>query len=226
MGPIKVFIADSQHLILAGLKSILFSNTDFSVVGEAESGIELLEKVKLTNADILIIDFTSENFELDQLKQINLKFPSIKILAITPIYSKSVIQGAIKVGVRSYLLKTCDSLEIYEAIYATAKGEKFYCSKVLDVILNENESGSFKSASVNCEGSSISERESEIIALIAEGFSNKEIADKLFLSPHTVNTHRKNIMAKIGVNNAAGIVLYAVKQNLISPNKFLFSSAV
>jgi DNA-binding NarL/FixJ family response regulator len=134
------------------------------------------------------------------------------------------MQAAIKAGVKSYLLKTCDKLEIYEALYATAKGEKFYCSKVLDVIINEPDLGSDKSLSANCDGVSISERESEIIVLIAEGFSNKEIADKLFLSPHTVNTHRKNIMAKIGVNNTAGIVIYAVKEQLISPNKFLFSA--
>ncbi len=224
MNPINVFVADSQQLILAGLKSILYSNSDFEIVGEAETGNELLDKIKAYTPDILIIDFTSEHFELEQLKQVNLKFPHLKILAITPPSSKSVMQAAIKAGVKSYLLKTCDKLEIYEALYATAKGEKFYCSKVLDVIINEPDLGSDKSLSANCDGVSISERESEIIVLIAEGFSNKEIADKLFLSPHTVNTHRKNIMAKIGVNNTAGIVIYAVKEQLISPNKFLFSA--
>ena len=224
MNPINVFVADSQQLILAGLKSILYSNSDFEIVGEAETGDDLLVKIKANTPDILIIDFTSENFELEQLKQVYLKFPDLKILAITPPSPKSVMQAAIKAGVKSYLLKTCDKPEIFEALYATAKGEKFYCSKVLDVIINEPDLGSDKSLSANCDGVSISERESEIIVLIAEGFSNKEIADKLFLSPHTVNTHRKNIMAKIGVNNTAGIVIYAVKEQLISPNKFLFSA--
>jgi DNA-binding CsgD family transcriptional regulator len=75
----------------------------------------------------------------------------------------------------------------------------------------------------NCEAVNISERELEIIKLIAEGYTNVEIAEKLFLSPHTVNTHRKNILQKLGINNTAAIVMYAVKTNLVSPNKFLFA---
>jgi DNA-binding CsgD family transcriptional regulator len=78
----------------------------------------------------------------------------------------------------------------------------------------------------NCEAVSITERELEIITLIAEGYTNVEIADKLFLSPHTVNTHRKNILQKLGVNNTAAIVMYAVKTQLVSPNKFLFSPSL
>ena len=80
------------------------------------------------------------------------------------------------------------------------------------------------SEELNCAPVSISEREMEIIALIAEGFTNQEIAEKLFLSSHTINTHRKNIMAKLGVKNTAGIVMYAIKAQLVSPNKYLFSS--
>jgi DNA-binding CsgD family transcriptional regulator len=78
----------------------------------------------------------------------------------------------------------------------------------------------------NCEAVSITERELEIITLIAEGYTNVEIAEKLFLSPHTVNTHRKNILQKLGVNNTAAIVMYAVKTQLVSPNKFLFSPSL
>ena len=94
------------------------------------------------------------------------------------------------------------------------------CGKIASAVLED------KSSSVTeytCEGLNISDREMEIIKLIAEGLSNKEVADKLFLSTHTVTTHRKNIMNKLGLNNTAGLVLFAVRENLISPNHFIFS---
>ncbi len=96
------------------------------------------------------------------------------------------------------------------------------CSKIVSNILEE-EKLEFSTES-SCHGLHISDREMEIVKLIAEGLSNKEVADKLFLSTHTVTTHRKNIMSKLGVNNTAGLVLFAVRENLVSPNHFLFSS--
>ncbi|MGZ4158606.1 MAG: response regulator transcription factor, partial [Bacteroidia bacterium] len=125
-------------------------------------------------------------------------------------------------GVTSHLLKDCDEDEIVEAIYKTAKGEQFMCGKIVTNILEVKPEAAFESS---CEGLNISDREMEIIKLIAEGFSNKEVADKLFLSTHTITTHRKNIMNKLGVNNTAGLVLFAVRENLVSPNHFLFSAA-
>jgi DNA-binding NarL/FixJ family response regulator len=118
------------------------------------------------------------------------------------------------------LLKDCDQDEIVEAIYKTAAGEQFMCGKIVTSVLDDSTANI---ASSSCEGLNISEREMEIIKLIAEGLSNKEVADKLFLSTHTVTTHRKNIMNKLGVNNTAGLVLFAVRENLISPNHFLFA---
>ena len=97
------------------------------------------------------------------------------------------------------------------------------CGKIVNSILN-NDAKTNRNTDYSCEGMNISDREIEIITLIAEGFSNKEVADKLFLSTHTVTTHRKNIMNKLGVNNTAGLVLFAVRENLVSPNHFLFSS--
>ena len=97
--------------------------------------------------------------------------------------------------------------------------ERFFCGKVLDVIGEDGEHEDF----VSCEPVSLSLREIEIIQQVAAGQTNKQIADSLHLSAHTVMTHRKNIMNKLGINNTAGLVIYAVKENLISPNKFLFN---
>ncbi|MNE35051.1 Response regulator protein VraR [compost metagenome] len=126
---------------------------------------------------------------------------------------------------KSYIKKDCDSQEIIDSIRETWRGNKFFCGQILETIrdaaidVNDIDFDSF-----SCEPIMLSERETEIITMIAEGLTNVMIADSLCLSNHTINTHRKNIMAKLGVKNTAGIVIYAVKTNLVSPNKFLFAA--
>jgi DNA-binding NarL/FixJ family response regulator len=189
-------------------------------VGEAEKAEDLNEKLTLYHPDVLVIDYTSLYFCIDDIQVIHQQFPEVNILAVTTPQNKIVISKAIENGVVSHLLKDCGKDEIIEAIHTTAKGEKFFCGKILDVILKEKDSTS----GVSCEGIKLSVREIEIIQNVAEGLSNKEIAERLFLSVHTVTTHRKNIMSKLGVNNTAGLMMYAIRQNLIEQNKFLFAS--
>ena len=106
----------------------------------------------------------------------------------------------------------------------TYKGNRFFCGQILETIHKANiDVDDIDCDALSCEPLSLSEREMEIITLIAEGYTNTQIADMIFLSTHTVNTHRKNIMGKLGVKNTAGIVMYAVKTNLVTPNKFLFA---
>ncbi|HET6244247.1 MAG: response regulator transcription factor [Bacteroidetes bacterium] len=226
MPAIKVLIADNQFIAAEGLKSLVQSVKGFSFIGVAENSTELYEYLSSCCPDVLIIDHASSAFQLDDISKIRALAPGINILAIIQDQTKMFFVSSIKIGVTSILLKNCDREEIIEAIYSTSKAEKFYCSKVLDVIVNQTENANPLSISsfATCEGINISDREEEIIKFIAEGYSNKQIADLLFLSPHTINTHRKNIMNKIGVNNTAGIVIYAIKKEIISPNKYLFSS--
>ena len=224
MNKIKILLAESNYLTRRGIKSLLAESADLQLVAEAQNQEELIEKIKLFQPDLLIIDYFSAAFKFENIQQLIKKDRKFKTLAITSLQTKNTITKALESGVISYLLKECDEAEIMEAIYKAAKGEKFLCGKVLDVILNDDkEAFNFPSYS-SCEGINITDREMEIIKLIAEGYANKQIADKLFLSTHTVTTHRKNIMSKLDINNTAGIVLYAVRENLISPNKYLFSS--
>ena len=221
MSRIKITIADSHFLSRKGLAVLLQENADFVLLSEALSSSELVNQAKFYQPDLIIIDYTSVNFSLESLQQIVKKYPNTKFLAITDLQSNITIAKAMNTGVTSHLLKDCDQDEIVEAIYKTAIGETFMCGKIASAVLED------KSSTANdytCEGLNISEREMEIIKLIAEGYSNKEVADKLFLSTHTVTTHRKNIMNKLGLNNTAGLVLFAVRENLISPNHFLFSA--
>ena len=221
MEKIRITIADSHFLSRKGLAVLLNENTDFTLIAEALSSSDLVSQSKFYKPDLIIIDYTSFNYSLEGLMLIVKKYPQSKLLAITDVQPNEIISKALAIGVTSHLLKDCDQDEIIEAIYKTALGEKFICGKIVSNIMEEKLENV---SEYSCEGLNISDREMEIIKLIAEGSSNKEVADKLFLSTHTVTTHRKNIMNKLGVNNTAGLVLFAVRENLVSPNHFLFSA--
>ena len=220
----KVLLADSNYLLREGLKS-LFRNSDYSVNGEVQSGSELFEKVLLAQPDLVIINFTSENFSVADISKIHSACASAKILAITERPKKQLVTQAMENGVNSYLMIDCDREEIMDAVRSTFQGESFFCGKILnEVIQQAQEVEDVVIPPFSCNGVKISAREAEIISLVAEGMTNKQIAEQLFLSTHTVITHRKNIMNKLGLNNTAGLVLFAIRQNIISPNKFLFSN--
>ena len=220
---INVLVADNNFLVRLGLKSVIDETKDFHWQGEATKAEQLNEKLSENKTDVLILDYASPKFCVDDVQIIHEYFPKVKILAITYPQTKETYSKAIENGVISHLLKECSKEEIVEAIYNTYKGEKFFCGKVVDVVFKESETSNIKG--VSCDGVKISGREIEIIKLVAEGFSNKEIAEKIFLSVHTVATHRKNIMSKLNVNNSAGLVMYAIEKNLIpSNNAFAYKS--
>jgi DNA-binding NarL/FixJ family response regulator len=222
---IRVAVADSSRLVRTGLDVVLSQESDIELVGEAESVAQLVELLASFAIDVLLIDFTAQNFSLEVIAELTRTFPNTRVVAITPDQNGETIINALKAGVTSYIKKDCDFDEIISSVRETAQGSKFFCGKILETIRRVNIDVDGQDWShFNCEPVHISEREQEIITLIAEGFTNTEIAERLFLSHHTVNTHRKNIMHKLGVNNTAAIVMYAVKANLVNVNKFLFSS--
>lgn len=213
MKKIKILIADNSYLIRRGFCSIINQINDFSLVGEAEKAEELNDKLLRYKPDILIIDYASRYFCLDDISIIQQYFPEVKILAITNPQSKNIVSKAIEYGVISHLLKDCGEEEIIESIYCTSKGQKFMCGKIVNMLLQKSESSSLK---YSCDGVKLSEREIQILQLIAGGLANKQIADKLFISIHTVMTHRKHIMSKLKINNTASLVMFALQENLIS----------
>lgn len=116
--------------------------------------------------------------------------------------------------------------EVIQAIEETSKGGTFFCGQILAAIEAESiEVDDLELANANCDPILLTEREIEVLTLISEGLTNVQIADKLFLSNHTVNTHRKNIMQKLGVKNTASMVMFAVKSGFVSPNRFLFQNS-
>ena len=220
----RVVLADSNELMRVGLRTVLKTIPQLQIVGEARNSAELIGQTQDFDVNLVVIDYTADGFEIDVIPKVLSKRPDIRFLAITPEQSAQTLVNALRSEVQSYVKKDCDLGEILDAVKDTHLGKKFFCGQILETIqrasidVNDMDLDSF-----TCEPVVLSERESEIITLIAEGLTNAQIAEQLFLSNHTINTHRKNIMNKLGVKNTAGIVMYAVKTNLVSPNKFLFA---
>ncbi|NVK64316.1 MAG: response regulator transcription factor [Flavobacteriales bacterium] len=220
----KIVLADSNELVRLGIRSALKNDLEVELVGEATNSKDLIELVKSFETDVVVVDYTADGFSIDVVVELRGLRKGVNILAITPEQSAQTVVDALRSGVMSYVKKDCSIAEIVDAVRETGKGSKFFCGQILETIQVANlDVDDIDFEAFSCEPVVLSERESEIIVLIAEGHTNSQIADMLFLSNHTVGTHRKNIMAKLGVRNTAGIVMYAVKTNLISPNKFLFA---
>jgi DNA-binding NarL/FixJ family response regulator len=222
---IKVLIADKNFLSRVGLELLVGELKGFELVPTVCGDLKTLEsQLHLSKPNLLIADFLSLGIKSEELKRFSKISPRTKIMVITEMLSKSEFNKVLSGNVTSYLLKDCDKSEILEAINSTIKGDKFICGKIVSFLTAAPEIKSNNSfiKSLGCDGISVTDREIEIIRAIAEGLSNKLIADKLSLSTHTVNTHRKNIMAKLGVNNTAGVVMFAVKNQLLETNFSLF----
>ncbi len=223
----RVILADSNDLVRAGLRAILSSVKKLEIVSEARNNQQLKDQIKNFGTDVVVLDYTSENFDIDVVHTILATNNTVKFLAITPLQSAQTLVDALRSGVMSYVKKDCDVQEIVDAVVETSKGNKFFCGKILETIQKASiDVNDIDFENFTCEPIMLSVRELEVIVLIADGLTNGQIAEQLFLSTHTINTHRKNIMSKLGVKNTAGIVMYAVKTGLVSPNKFLFASDV
>jgi len=213
----KLLVADSSFLTREGLKSLLQSLPAYQMVEVSENHL-LQAEIKKSMPDVLVVDPLSFGISQEQIAALKKEFSGLQILAITNLLPKRDISIYLDSGVTGFLLKDCDRDEICEAIESTRKGERFLCGKIADVLLTDAEIKVTPAYTkkLSCEGFVVSEREIEVIKMIALGLSNKQIADKLCLSLHTVNTHRKNILQKLKVNNTAGVVMFAVKNNLLT----------
>lgn len=217
----SVLIADKNFLTRVGLELLVGELKGFEVVpsvcGDKQ---DLLSQISLSKPDLVLLDFHSLGMSISELNTITSTYKKIKFLAFSPIMTKNEMNSVLKCRISAFLLKECDKAEIMEAINASINGEKFVCGKIISMLTIEKEINANNSyiKTLKCDGLTITERETEIIVEISLGLSNKQIADKLHLSTHTVNTHRKNIMLKLGVNNTAGIVMFAVKNHLLETN--------
>lgn len=217
MARISILIAETQYLIIEGLQSIFDRYSNLKVIGVMVNKQDLFENLDALRPDILVIDpLNLEDFRLDDLHTLETLCPDTRILLITDISDPALVRRIVEGGAKGYLTKTCDEREIIDAIYALLRGENMYCHKVVN-ILTEGMAG----LEPDCEPAGLSEREIEIIRLIANGYTTRQIADKLYRSFHTITTHRKNIMKKLGINSTSELMVYAMNSGLIQPREQL-----
>ncbi|HEX6889947.1 MAG TPA: response regulator transcription factor [Chryseolinea sp.] len=210
--PINVLIADNQPLTSAGLRHILAEKPDISIVDHVMSGDRLFALVKQHQPDLVIADYDSPGYvSKDDLAAIKNYSPKTNVLVVSSDSNKESILQVLQSGVIGYVTKQCSHNEVLAAVYAVAKGEKFYCHKILDIIMEKH----FHPESKVTIERNLTARETEILTLLASGYSTKRLADQLHLSPHTIHTHRKSIIKKLKIKSPTEYVIHAIDLGLI-----------
>jgi DNA-binding NarL/FixJ family response regulator len=212
MKPVTIVLADGEVLVRLGLRHLLSDDPSFEIVAEAADEEELFEELEAHRPSVIILDYNQpDQFSLSTVTRVKKWAPSSHILVISSDNDKKNIYQVLEQGVHSFLTKTCGEEEILDAVKATAKGDKFFCTRIIDYLLEK----SFSKEEESCAPSPLSSREIEILQLIAKGLIAKEIAGLLNLSTHTVYTHRKNIMKKLNLSTSSELVLYAVNNGIV-----------
>lgn len=207
MDKIKVLVVDDHPMVLEGMRSMLQQITFVTVAGTVSNAYEAIEHIKLTIPDIVITDINMPEINGIELSlKIKKEFPQVKIIAMSTFKERSYISQMIQNGASGYLVKSASKEEIEEAILSVYEG-KLYMS--LDINLSSSDKLELNNIPV------LSSREKEVLQLIADGMTNPQIAAKLFLSMHTVDSHRKNLLTKFAVNNTASLIKMAAKYNLV-----------
>lgn len=212
---LKVFITDDHELYLEGLVLLLNKQTGIEVIGSAFTGESLLSQLPNMDIDILLLDVHLPDIgEEELLKKIREIQPGLKILYLTIMRGTRYIHKLLKYDIQGYLLKNTNIAELTSALETVAGGNKFF-SKEINILDTNQDFRNTVTIEDKKVDEILSKREIEVLTLICKEYSNSEIAKKLFLSVSTVETHRKNLIAKLGVNNTVGLVKFALKNKLI-----------
>jgi DNA-binding NarL/FixJ family response regulator len=208
---IKLLIADDHSLIIDGLKTTLSAEDEFEIVATAKNGKQVLEYLQLFGIDVVLMDINMPEVDgVEATAIIKEKHPETKVIALSMYDDALHLNKMIVAGASGYILKSVGKEELVMAIKKVHNGEKHFSSEItLNLI------GDHKNTANTFTDAALTERETEILTLVAQGLSNIKIAEKLFISQRTVDTHRTNIMKKIGVNNVAGIIKYAYQNGLL-----------
>jgi DNA-binding NarL/FixJ family response regulator len=212
---LKVFITDDHELYLEGLVLLLNKQPGIEVIGSAFTGESLLKQLPNEEIDILLLDVHLPDIgEEELLLKIREHQPSLKILYLTIMRGTRYIHKLLKYDIHGYLLKNTNITELTKALETVAGGNKYF-SKEINILDTNQDFRNTVTIEDKKVDEILSKREIEVLTLICKEYSNSEIAKKLFLSVSTVETHRKNLIAKLGVNNTVGLVKFALKNKLI-----------
>lgn len=217
MKKIKVLIVDDHNLVRDGLVALLKLEDDIEIVGDVASGYEAIEKIKSQDVDVVLMDIIMSGMNgLEATKLIKEFNEKIEIVLLSMEANEEYIAEGIRNGAKSYLPKDISRSKLIEAIRAVYNGEKYFSDKISQIVFDSfyNKSQS-KTSSIGKSGERVSKRELQIVVGLAEGKSSQEIADSLGISIKTVDTHRYNILQKLGLKNTVELIRYAIKQGLV-----------
>jgi|JI10StandDraft_1071094.scaffolds.fasta_scaffold11375_5 two-component system nitrate/nitrite response regulator NarL len=207
---VSILLVDDHAIVTDGLKALLADESEYIIKGVASNGREALDFLRILNVDVVLMDIDMPEMNgIETSRVIKKEMPEKKIVILTMHDEKAMIRMLLDIGVDGYLLKNSSKRELLSAIDRVMNGEVFLSEEAHGLILS-TESPQDKNKNL----ATLTEREIEIISCIAEGLSNKEIGDKLFISHRTVDTHRTNLMNKLNLHNIAGIVKFAIVNGL------------
>jgi two-component system response regulator NreC len=213
---IRVLIADDHKIMLAGLRSLLEKQTDFDVVGEAENGRKAVQMAQEKTPDVVVMDVSMPDLNgIEATKQIVESLKATRVIALSMHSDKRFVMGMLRAGASGYLLKDCASQELANAIHQVAKGKKYLSPDITGVVIDDFLLGGSQEGVATVTGV-LSAREREVLQLIAEGWSTKQIASHLYVSIKTIETHRRQIMKKLDLHTIADLTKYAVREGLTS----------
>lgn len=210
---IRLILTDDHKIIREGIKSLLASENNISIVGEAYNGESLFELLQHTTADILLLDINMEGKDgIEITADLKQQYPDLKVIILSMLDQKSYVSKALENGARGYLAKYAGRDELSAAINLVASGSIFISPSISLNLLHNKDEVSDETIS---EQEKLSKRELEVLHLIAEGYTNAEIAEKLFNSRRTIETHRQNILEKTRCKNTAHLIKYAINKGII-----------
>lgn len=211
---IKILIADDHQMFIDGLKSILSQQEQCEIIAKANNGLEVLEQLKMHAIDVVLMDVNMPEMDgIEATKMVRELHPEVKILMLTMFNTRDYIEKLLKAGAHGYILKNTGKDELIEAIEKVNSGESFFSEEVkLKIMEGLQQKKNLEKDMFNIE---LTEREKQVLTLIVKEYTTNEIAEELFISPHTVETYRKNLTSKLPVKNIAGLVRYAIQMGLV-----------
>ncbi len=213
-----ILIVDDHHLVLDGLSAMIQQHTEFEIIGTASNGKEAVKIAEHMKPDITLMDVDMPIMNgLEATRRIKELHSELKVIILTMHNEASLIKKVMEIGADGYVLKNADQDEFLSALKAVEKGKSYFSAEVTQSLLNpdQKQNSSFNLDPDSVLLSKLTEREIEVLKLIAEGFSNKEIGEKLFISHRTVDTHRTNLMKKLDAHNIAGLIKFAIKNGMV-----------
>ena len=206
---IRLLLADDQNMFLEGLHSLLKGVDNFQIVGAVSDGSEVIDSIKKEEVDLILMDINMPQMSgIDALEILKEKAPDVKIIMLSMHNDRGTIENAIRLGADGYLLKNSSRTELENAINIVYSGGSYFMDEVKDIMIN-----SFRSEKIASE-IRLTPREREVLSLICKELTTSEIAEKLFVSVNTIETHRKNLLSKTGSKNSIGLVKFAIENQI------------